>query len=51
MCFPNIELQPESESLKVTVRSELEGEQLSQLSWLVFATLDSLISDWYQLNV
>jgi hypothetical protein len=46
-----LELQPEIGALNIMVRTELRGEQLSSLSWLVFAAVDTLVRDWYNLNV
>jgi hypothetical protein len=46
-----LELQPDTGALNIMVRTELRGEQLSSLSWLVFAAVDTLVKDWYNLNV
>lgn len=46
-----IELLSGRASLNIMVRSELHGKDLSSLSWLVFAAVDTLIKDWYNLNV
>jgi len=37
--------------LKILVRTELKGERMSNLSWLVFAAVDALVKEWYNLNV
>lgn len=36
--------------LKILVRTELKGERMSNLSWLVFAAVDALVKEWYNLN-
>lgn len=46
-----VELEPEKEMLKLLVRTELQGEQMSNLCWLVFAAIDSLVKEWYNLEV
>jgi hypothetical protein len=46
-----LELFPDELQLKITVRTELKGEQMSNLSWLIFAAVDSLVKEWYNLNV
>lgn len=46
-----VELVPEDMVLKVILRTELKGEQMSNLSWLIFAAIDSLIKEWYNLEV
>lgn len=37
--------------LNVLVRTTLRGEHMSNLCWLVFAAVDSLIKEWYNLDV
>lgn len=46
-----LELIPDSLQLQITVRTELKGEQMSNLSWLIFAAVDALVKEWYNLNV
>jgi hypothetical protein len=46
-----VEISPDELMLNITVRTELRGEQMSNLSWLVFAAVDSLVKEWYNLNV
>jgi hypothetical protein len=46
-----VELEPEKDKLKILVRTELRGEQMSNLCWLVFAAVDSLVKEWYSLDV
>jgi hypothetical protein len=46
-----VELEPQSCQLRILVRTELRGEQMSNLSWLVFAAVDSLVKEWYSLSV
>lgn len=46
-----LEILPSQRQLKVTVRTELKGDQMSNLSWLVFAAVDSLVNEWYNLKV
>jgi hypothetical protein len=46
-----VELEPEKDKLKILVRTELRGEQMSNLCWLVFAAVDSLVKEWYSLEV
>lgn len=46
-----IELDPEESSLQILVRTELRGEQMSNLCWLIFAAVDSLVKEWYNLSV
>lgn len=46
-----LELLPSDLQLKITVRTELKGEQMSNLSWLIFAAVDSLVKEWYNLKV
>ena len=46
-----VELEPRSCQLRILVRTELRGEQMSNLSWLVFAAVDSLVKEWYSLSV
>jgi hypothetical protein len=46
-----VEISPDDLMLNITVRTELRGEQMSNLSWLVFAAVDSLVKEWYNLNV
>ncbi len=45
-----MELTPEKDQLKILVRTELRGEQMSNLCWLVFAAVDSLVKEWYNLE-
>lgn len=44
-------LQPDLRQLTITVRTELRGEQMSNLCWLIFAAVDALVKEWYNLNV
>jgi hypothetical protein len=46
-----VELEPQSCHLRILVRTELRGEQMSNLCWLVFAAVDSLVKEWYSLSV
>jgi hypothetical protein len=46
-----LELDPQSSQLTVLMRTTLRGEQMSSLSWLVFAAIDSLVKEWYNLAV
>jgi hypothetical protein len=46
-----VELVPEKDQLNILVRTELRGEQMSNLCWLVFAAIDSLVKEWYNLEV
>ena len=46
-----VELEPRSCQLRILVRTELRGEQMSNLCWLVFAAIDSLVKEWYNLEV
>jgi hypothetical protein len=46
-----VELMPRKDQLMILVRTELRGEQMSNLSWLVFAAIDSLVKEWYNIEV
>lgn len=46
-----VELVPEESMLQVTLRTELRGEQMSNFSWLIFAAIDALVKEWYNLEV
>jgi hypothetical protein len=45
-----VELAPGKDQLRILVRTELRGEQMSNLCWLVFAAIDSLVKEWYTLE-
>lgn len=46
-----IELDPDGRLLKIIVRTRRRGEQMSNLCWLVFSAIDSLVKEWYNLKV
>jgi len=45
-----VELDTEKNELKVLVRTKLRVEQMSNLFWLVFAAVDSLVKEWFNLK-
>jgi hypothetical protein len=46
-----VELQPEANQLSLLVRTGLRGEEMSSLCWLIFAAVESLVKEWYNLEV
>lgn len=46
-----VELQPEANQLSLLVRTGLRGEEMSSLCWLIFAAIESLVKEWYNLEV
>jgi len=51
MILMELQQQAEEYKLSITVRTMLSGEELSSLSWLVFAAVETLIKDWYNISV
>jgi len=51
MILVELTQQTVSHVLNVLVRTKLRGEDLSSLSWLVFAAVETLTQDWYNMSV